>query len=201
MWEFKQTDELYHYGVPGMRWGHRKSVRYAYKEYNSAKRGVTKAHLSSMGRWFNKSQYAAGSANNAKRALLNKKVNDARSKREKAAFKLIDAKAKEAYDKKLAKTGSKVKAEKASIKVHTKAFNKDKYGSGRVGSVADSQYRHGSNYGNTRYYKHLVKTKGKQYANKVEKKYNNITTRELVGSAAIVTGLAITSAYLNRKYS
>ena len=46
MWKYNETgnlsgnsiyhsaDELYHYGVPGMRWGHRKSVRDAYKEYN-----------------------------------------------------------------------------------------------------------------------------------------------------------------------
>lgn len=199
MWAYRYSDELYHYGIPGMKWGHRRAVKNAYKEYKSANRDVTKAHLTSLGRFLNKSQYIAGTKNLAKRAQLNKKVNDARSKREKAAFKVIDAKAKEAYDKKLAKTGDKSKAEKASMKVHTKAFSKNKFGSGRVGSVADSVKRHGQSNGNARYYNHLVKSKGKEYANKVEQKYNNKTTRQLIGTAALLAGSTIVSAYLNRK--
>lgn len=32
MWEYNHTDELYHYGVPGMRWGHRKIKRMESKQ-------------------------------------------------------------------------------------------------------------------------------------------------------------------------
>lgn len=200
MWKFQETDELFHYGIPGMRWGHRKgsAVSNAYKEYKQAKKDVRKAHLTTLGRHFSKSQYVAGSANMAKAAKLNKKVNDARAKREKAAFKLIDAKAKAAYDKKLSKTGDKAKAEKASIKVHMKAFNKDTYGSGRVGSVADAQKRHGTTGGNTRYFNHLVKTKGKNYASKVEKKYNSKTTRALVAAVGLTVGTQVALRYADR---
>ena len=144
---------------------------------------------------FKKSSYVAGVKNQQAYRKNRKELFDARDKREKAAFKLIDAAAKDAYNKKLTKTGSKAKAEKASMKVHIKAMNQNRYGSGRVGSAADAQKRHGVVNGNAHYYNHLVKAKGRKYADAVERKYNKKTTRQFVAAVGITAGLAAVNHY------
>lgn len=209
MWKYNETDnlpgnslyhsadELYHYGVLGMRWGHRKNsaVRDAHKAYKKSKREYRKESVKNLKNVFRKSTWIAGAKNQEDYKKARKGLTDARNKREQAAFKLIDAAAKDAYNKKLSKTGSKTKAEKASMKVHIKAMNQNRYGSGRVGSAADAQKRHGVINGNTHYYNHLVKSKGKKYANAVERKYNKKTTRQLIAAVGITAGLAAVNRY------
>lgn len=197
MWKYNSTDELYHYGVLGMRWGHRRNpdVKAAHKEYKQSKWGYRKAAVKNLKNVFKKSSYVAGVKNQQAYRKNRKELFDARDKREKAAFKLIDAAAKDAYNKKLTKTGSKAKAEKASMKVHIKAMNQNRYGSGRVGSAADAQKRHGVVNGNAHYYNHLVKAKGRKYADAVEGKYNKKTTRQLIAAVGITAGLAAVNHY------
>ena len=197
MWKYNSTDELYHYGVLGMRWGHRRNpdVKAAHKEYKQSKWSYRKAAVKNLKNVFKKSSYVAGVKNQQAYRKNRKELFDARDKREKAAFKLIDAAAKDAYNKKLTKTGSKAKAEKASMKVHIKAMNQNRYGSGRVGSAADAQKRHGVVNGNAHYYNHLVKAKGRKYADAVERKYNKKTTRQFVAAVGITAGLAAVNHY------
>lgn len=186
----QNNNELYHYGVPGMKWGHRKSttVMTARKNYKKARKEEVKAKFK---RAFKKETYLAGYENRQKDKRNIKNVKSLSKKREAEAFKYIDKQAKYAYDKKLAKTGDKRKAENASMKVHAKAMAKNKYGSGLVGSIADAQKRAGSAGGNTRYYKHLAATKGKSYASKVEKKYSKKIVRNLVGGLAVSVGISL----------
>ena len=148
---------------------------------------------------FRKSTWVAGAKNQEDYKKAHKGLTDARNKREQAAFKLIDAAAKDAYNKKLSKTGSKAKAIKAEQKVYYKGFKQERYGAGLVGSSADSKKRHGVTKGNTHYYNHIAKVKGKKYANAVEKKYGKRLTKQLVGGIALATGAAIVGAYYNNK--
>ena len=194
MWEYNYSDELYHYGVPGMKWGHRKnkSVMDARREFKQARKAVTKAKVK---RFFTPATYLAGHDNVQKNERNKKQIKKLVQDRHKAAFKAIDAQAKYAYDKKLAKTGNTKKAEKASMKVHVKAMNKDKYGSGLTGSNAD--YRKGK--GNEKYYNHLKASKGKEYANKVEKKYRNKILGSTAAGVSVGVGLMVVGAYFENR--
>lgn len=71
MWEYNYTNELYHYGVPGMRWGHRKNESY-YR--NKAQKSISKMKSSKtkLGKHFhNYSAYINEQKANVKRSNKN----------------------------------------------------------------------------------------------------------------------------------
>nr|DAJ85645.1 MAG TPA: hypothetical protein [Caudoviricetes sp.] len=194
MWKYNNLEELYHYGVLGMRWGHHnnQNVQSAHKAYKQAKKEYRKQFIKNVKNIFkNERDYKE-----TRKGLIN-----ARNKREQAAFKLIDAAAKDSYDKKLSKTGSKDKALKAEQNTYYKAFKQERYGSGLVGSVNNNLNRHGVTNGNTHYYNHLVKKKGKKYADAIEKRYSKKLVNTLIGSAAVAFGATFAGAYLAARYS
>lgn len=201
MWKYNNTDELYHYGVLGMRWGHRRSqaVQNAHRAYKQSKKEYRKESVKNLKNIFRKSTWVAGAKNQEDYKKAHKGLTNARKKREQAAFKLIDAAAKDSYNKKLAKTGSKTKALKAEQKVYYKGFKQERYGAGLSGSAADAKKRHGVTNGNAHYYNHMAKVKGKKYANAVEKRYGKRLTKQLAGGVALATGSAIVGAYYNSK--
>ncbi len=166
--------ELYHYGVPGMKWGQRKAAyaseknayRQAKKDYKTARRELARRGYTSIG--------IKGLS----------KYNAARKKADAAELNMIDAKAK--Y--KAAKSKNSAKAE---FNTYRKAMQR----SGLVGSAADDQ----SGGRSTKMYNHLKATKGKAYADKVQKKVQNVAIGNIIGTVAVSVGAAVVGGILESK--
>lgn len=80
MWEYNYTSELYHYGVKGMRWGHRKA-RYndAKKRYRIAEREASRKNHNAFG--FKRIQESNKADENAKKAYADMIVEKAKYKK------------------------------------------------------------------------------------------------------------------------
>ena len=181
MWSYnytQQSDELYHYGIPGMKWGHRKTqVSSAKTAYRSAKKDYkqsVKDYRRSVG-------FRIGGINSISRE------RKARSKMRDAEMKMIDKKAKYNASKAIDKEGAK----KAEFKTYRKEMTK----SGIVGSVADERTRGRSEF----MYNHLKRQKGKEYADAVQKKVQDVSVKRFVAGAAIGIGTTAVAAYLKSK--
>lgn len=162
--------ELYHYGVKGMKWGVRKKTYETERnDYRQARKEYKTARKE-----YRRSVYGMGinAINRAKTA---------ESKMQDAELRAIDAKAK-----------YKAAKSKDSAKAEFKTYRKEMQKSGLAGSAADSNKGGRS----TRMYEHLTETKGKEYADRVQKKVQNVAITEFATAATVTAGTLFVEAYL-----
>lgn len=173
------TDELYHHGVKGQRWGIRKyqnpdgsltaagKARYNVKE---AKRDYKQTLKRARNGWGIK---GIERSTKARKELENKRLN------------YIDAKAKKAA----------LKSEKKEFNTYVKEFRK----TGLKGSAADEMSKGYGKVGkSTSLYNHLKSKKGKAYADKVEQKVQGKLIRDIAVGTTLAVGSAVASYYLSK---
>ena len=168
--------ELYHYGVPGMKWGQRKAAyatekgayKQAKKAYKAERKNLRKASGLIGG---------VGIKGIAKVKAAEKKATD-------AEFNMIDAKAK-----------YKAAKSKNSAKAEFNTYRKEMQKTGLAGSSLDDQNSGRS----TNLYNHIKRTKGKEYADKVQKKVQNVAVKQLVGAATVAVGSAVVVGILEAR--
>ena len=178
-------DYLMHYGVKGMKWGHRKKyynsdgslnkAGQARENYKSAKKDVKAAR-----KQLQKTSWTAVGINGIN------KYDKARDKYNTAEFNRIDAKAK--FKASTAKNSEKAK--KAEFKTYKNEMAK----TGLAGSAKDKQYGGRS----TAIYNKLKQEKGKAYADKVQKRVQNEAYATIAASAAVAIGANVALAMMNR---
>lgn len=174
--------ELYHYGVPGMKWGVRKKyynqdgslnaagqARQNYKDAKSAYRQTKKQNKVGMGIGMKGIE----------------KAENALTKRNSAYADKVVAKA----NFKAAKAKNSIRAKKAELKVYAKEM----YKTGLPGSAADRSGR------SKALYNKIKAEKGKEYADRVAKKMQNKAVGALIGSAVVLAGSAAAEVYLSRR--
>ena len=163
---YESNNELMHYGVPGMKWGKRKSPEYdAYKQSKKDFRREAKNYRK-------KTRFAFGIEGI-------KRGNEALKSYQKKEMDMIDAKAK--Y--KASKAKDKIKATKAEQKTYVNAMLR----SGLPGSAADASSANRS----TAIYNSISKKKGKKYADAIAKRAQRTLVRNVVTSTVVAVGSTV----------
>ena len=179
MYEYNVTypNELYHYGVKGMKWGVRRSrndeavarSRQNYKDAKKEFKTASKEHRKASNRAF------------GMKGL--KTANAAEKKAQDADMRLLEAKAQ--Y-----KASKSKNSDKAYMKTYVKAMNK--------AGLPGSAYDRASGGKSTRVYDSLTAKKGEAYADAVAKKVQNRVVATIAGSAAVMVGGTIVSLLLDQ---
>lgn len=186
MWEYNYTDELYHHGIKGQRWGVRRfqnedgsltpagekrygdgdAYKQAKKDYKSAVKAQRKAGNKAIG------------IDGLKRYTeAEKNATDAYVNREKAKAEYKNAKQK-----------TDDKGDKAEFKSYVKTVGK----TGLAGSVADRS----SGGKSTAVLNDLRARKGEEYAHRVEKKVRNQAITKFAVGATVAVGGAFVLSYV-----
>lgn len=183
------SDELAHHGIKGQRWGVR---RYQNDDGSLTDAGKRRYNISEA-----KDQYKQAkkdyrqTVKEARKSMLKSGFVAGREykRKEDAARASIDQAKLNAIDAKSNLVGAR-RGEKAAMRVYARAMNK----TGLSGSVSDNR----SGGASTKLYDHLDANKGREYADRVEKKVRNRLITEASIAAAATVGAIALNAYINR---
>lgn len=186
MWEYNYTDELYHHGIKGQKWGVRRfqnedgslteagERRYATKsDYKQSKKDYKDAYVEQ--RVARRGAFGIQGLKNYKKAEQNTMDADVNRTRAKAEY----AKAKAKTDE---------KGDKAEFKTYVKSIGK----TGLEGSYADRT----SGGRSTAMLNELRTRKGEEYAHRVEKKIQSQAITKMVAGTTVAVGAAIVAGLL-----
>ena len=194
MWQYNYSDELYHFGVKGMKWGHRKahstsSLGRAKAAYKAEKKRIDAAYTKAGAKYDRDTKGGKISNKKADREL------DAAADKWAADRKT----AKQTYKNTKSEIKSKRRAEKKQFKNDVKTYKKS------VGILDIEAGKDGNLLMTTRtstLYNSLTAKKGKAYADKVVNTYEKQQRREtvamLVGGAAVMAGSVYVDSILSK---
>ncbi len=182
------TNELYHHGIKGQRWGVRRyqnedgsltpagEKRYAIQEAKSQLKATKEKYKQANKELMRQPIFAS-------RDNMRKK-EEAKKRRDEAEMEMIDAKANLAKAK---------KGEKGEFKSYRNSMRK--YG------LPGSSFDMANDNKAAKVYDRIAVKKGEEYAKKVEKSVRNQLVANVATSAAVTLGATAVAAIVSRQYN